>query len=98
MRSAASLFSRETAGHVELESAGATPTRSVGKLMRDVSFRDRTMSSACQAGMVNNLNTAWPGHCYTSSAPLLASAFARSAFWPAPTPRSGVPDKWAQGG
>jgi len=51
-----SLFSRETAGHVELESAGSTPTRSVGKLMRDVSFRDRTMSSACQAGMVNNLN------------------------------------------
>ena len=51
-----SLFTRETAGHVELESAGAVPTRSVGKLMLDVSFRDRTMSSACQAGMVNNLN------------------------------------------
>ena len=51
-----SLFTRETAGHVDLESAGATPTRSVGKLMVDVSFRDRTMSSACQAGMVNNLN------------------------------------------
>jgi MFS family permease len=51
-----SLFTRETAGHVDLESAGATPTRSVGKLMLDVSFRDRTMSSACQAGMVNNLN------------------------------------------
>jgi MFS family permease len=51
-----SLFSRETAGHVELESAGATATGSVGKLLRDVSFRDRTMSSACQAGMVNNLN------------------------------------------
>jgi MFS family permease len=51
-----SLFTRETAGHVDLESAGATPTRSVGKLTLDVSFRDRTMSSACQAGMVNNLN------------------------------------------
>ncbi len=51
-----SLFTRETAGHVELESAGAPPTPSVGKLMLDVSFRDRTMSSACQAGMVNNLN------------------------------------------
>jgi MFS family permease len=51
-----SSFARETAGHVELESAGATPTRSVGKLILDVSFRDRTISSACQAGMVNNLN------------------------------------------
>src|SRR3989475_8861181 len=51
-----SLFARETAGHVELESGGAVPTRSVGKLMLDVSFRDRTLSSACQAGMVNNLN------------------------------------------
>jgi MFS family permease len=28
----------------------------VGKLVLDVSFRDRTLSSACQAGMVNNLN------------------------------------------
>ena len=53
---ALSLLVRETAGHVELESAGALPTRSVKKLMLDVSFRDRTMSSACQAGMVNNLN------------------------------------------
>src|SRR2546429_6298812 len=51
-----SLLTRETAGHVALESAGATRTRSVRKLMLDVSFRDRTMSSACQAGMVNNLN------------------------------------------
>ena len=56
-----SFFARETAGHVELESAGTKPTRSVGKLVLDVSFRDRTMSSACQAGMVNNLNdgVAW---------------------------------------
>src|SRR3981081_2655994 len=51
-----SLLTRETAGHVELESAGALPSRSVTKLFLDVSFRDRTMSSACQAGMVNNLN------------------------------------------
>jgi len=51
-----SLFTRETARHVELESAGETPTQSVGKLMLDVSLRDRTMSSSCQAGMVNNLN------------------------------------------
>ena len=51
-----SLLTRETAGHVELESAGAAPTELVGKLVLNVSFRDRTMSSACQAGMVNNLN------------------------------------------
>jgi len=51
-----SLFTRETAGHVEMESAGAMPAGSVGNLMLDVSFRDRAMSSACQAGMVNNLN------------------------------------------
>src|SRR6266852_3553801 len=51
-----SLFTRETAGHVEMESAGATATRAMRKLVLDVSFRDRTLSSACQAGMVNNLN------------------------------------------
>ena len=51
-----SLFARETSGHVDLESAGAKPTQSVGRLMLDVSLRERTMSSACQAGMVNNLN------------------------------------------
>jgi len=51
-----SLLTRETSGHVELESAGAKPTRSAGSLFVDVSFRERTMSSACQAGLVNNLN------------------------------------------
>jgi MFS family permease len=51
-----SLLTRETAGHVELESAGAVRTESLGKLAVDVSFRDRAMSSACQAGLVNNLN------------------------------------------
>jgi MFS family permease len=56
-----SLFTRETTGHVELESVGAAPTRSLRSLILDVSFRDRTMSSACQAGMVNNVNdgVAW---------------------------------------
>ena len=51
-----SLLARETSGYVRLESAGELPTRSVTKLLLDVSFRDRSMSSACQAGMVNNLN------------------------------------------
>jgi MFS family permease len=51
-----SLLARETTSHVELESAGATPTAAVGTLVLNVSVRDRTMSSACQAGLVNNLN------------------------------------------
>ncbi|TAN33464.1 MFS transporter [bacterium] len=51
-----SLLTRETSRHVELESAGALPTRSLGNLVLDVSFRDRTLSSTCQAGLVNNLN------------------------------------------
>src|SRR5438128_11429652 len=51
-----SLFARDTAPQVELESAGAMGTESLGKLAAEVSFRDRTMSSACQAGLVTNLN------------------------------------------
>jgi MFS family permease len=51
-----SLFTRDTSGHVALESGGALRTDSLGKLATEVSFRDRTMSSACQAGLVNNLN------------------------------------------
>src|SRR5207302_3259580 len=51
-----SLFTRDTSRHVELESAGAVRTESLGKLATEVTFRDRTMSSACQAGLVNNLN------------------------------------------
>ena len=51
-----SLLARDTSRHVELESAGAVRTQSLGKLATEVSFRDRTMSSACQAGLVNNLN------------------------------------------
>jgi len=53
---ALSLIARDTSGHVELESAGAVRTRPLGRLATEVSFRDRTMSSACQAGLVNNLN------------------------------------------
>ena len=51
-----SLFARDTSPQVELESAGAMGAESLGKLAAEVSFRDRTMSSACQAGLVNNLN------------------------------------------
>jgi MFS family permease len=51
-----SLLTRETAGHVKLEAAGAAPTTAVRRLILHVSFRDRTLSSACQAGLINNLN------------------------------------------
>ncbi len=51
-----SLFVRDTSPQVELESASAVGTESLGKLAAEVSFGDRTMSSACQAGLVNNLN------------------------------------------
>jgi MFS family permease len=53
------LFVRETRGHVRHESAafgaagGQLSTRQVAWL---TSFRERALSAACQAGMVNNLN------------------------------------------
>ena len=53
---ALSLLTKETTRHVELESAGRAPSNSLRDLAIQVSLRDRTMSSACQAGMVNNLN------------------------------------------
>src|SRR5256712_4985706 len=53
---ALSIVARDTSRHVELESAGAVRTRPLGRLATEVSFRDRTMSSGCQAGLVNNLN------------------------------------------
>ncbi|OLE79385.1 MAG: MFS transporter [Actinobacteria bacterium 13_1_20CM_2_65_11] len=51
-----SLFARDTTQHVEVESAGAVRTESLRELAVEVSLCDRTMSSACQAGLVNNLN------------------------------------------
>lgn len=51
-----SLFTHDTTSHVELESDGAVRTDSLVKLAAELSFRDRTMSSACQAGLVNNVN------------------------------------------
>jgi MFS family permease len=51
-----SFLTRETARHVELESRGDDAPRPLAAAVVEVSFRDRSMSSACQAGMVNNLN------------------------------------------
>src|SRR2546427_2934288 len=53
---ALSIIARDTSRHVELESAGAVRTRPLGRPATEGSFRDRTLSSACQDGLVNNLN------------------------------------------
>jgi MFS family permease len=55
------LFVRETRGHVALEVAqtAARPdptTPSFGRVFGDTSWRDRNLATACQAGLVNNLN------------------------------------------
>ena len=51
-----SLGARETSAHVDLESRGRRRTVSLRQLVGEVSLRNPTMSSACQAGLVNNLN------------------------------------------
>jgi MFS family permease len=60
---ASTLLVRETSGHVQLESAGANGSQRLS--WRDVflrtTLRDPSLSAACQAGLVNNLNdgVAW---------------------------------------
>jgi MFS family permease len=55
---ASTLLVRETKGHVAHEQANLVPVGRPG--WRDVfvrtTFRDRSLSAACQAGLVNNLN------------------------------------------
>ena len=53
---ALSFLARETTHHVKLESAAPARGLPLKSIVLNVSFRDRSMSSACQAGMVNNLN------------------------------------------
>lgn len=55
----------EAAGHVSLH-AGAGAGLSTKEIFTLTSFRDRSLSSVSQAGMVNNLMTAWPGGCFLS--------------------------------
>src|SRR5712692_2950606 len=93
-----SLFTRDTSQHMELESAGAGRTQSLRKLATEVSFRDRTMSSACQAGLVNNLNDgmAWallPLFFAAHGLGLREIGLSESA-----DQRSGGPASWAQAG
>ena len=53
---ALSFLARETTHHVKVESAAPRRTVALTSIVAQVSFRDRSTSSACQAGMVNNLN------------------------------------------
>lgn len=56
------LFVKETRGHAQLEAAGHTATRDApddltgGQIFTLTSFREKALSAASQAGMVNNLN------------------------------------------
>jgi len=55
------LFIKETRAHVRLEaeqSGNAAPSLSGAAQFIQTSFRDPNLSSACQAGLVNNLNDA----------------------------------------
>src|SRR5207244_11750245 len=65
-----SFLTQETARHVELESSGDDAPRPLAAAVVAVSFRDRSISSACQAGMVNNLND---GLAWALPPPLLAA-------------------------
>ena len=52
---------RDTRGHARLEASrhsapGPTPTLSSGRVFAETSWRDRTLFSVSQAGLVNNLN------------------------------------------
>jgi MFS family permease len=52
------LLVRETSGHVEREQAARAETRRLawGEVFLRTTLRDRSLSAACQAGLVNNLN------------------------------------------
>lgn len=50
------LFVRETRGHVELEQGANAPALPWRTVLVRTSLRDPSLSAACQAGLVNNLN------------------------------------------
>ncbi|MGQ0609025.1 MAG: MFS transporter, partial [Chloroflexota bacterium] len=56
--SASVLLVRETRSHAEHEAATrpSLPRSTAGRVFVDTSFRERALSAACQAGLVNNLN------------------------------------------
>ncbi|MGH2379638.1 MAG: MFS transporter [Candidatus Limnocylindria bacterium] len=56
--SASALLVRETRPHAEHEAATrpSVPRSTAGRVLVDTSVRERALSAACQAGLVNNLN------------------------------------------
>jgi len=56
--SASVVLVRETRSHAEHEAATRPlmPRSTAGRVLVDTSFRERALSAACQAGLVNNLN------------------------------------------
>src|SRR6478752_266424 len=51
------LLVRETTGHVRLEQQTGSPAKPAWRsIVARTTFRDRSLSAACQAGLVNNLN------------------------------------------
>jgi MFS family permease len=50
------LFVRETRGHAAHESGSTTSPMTTREVFAFTSYRDRNLSSVCQAGFVNNLN------------------------------------------
>lgn len=79
------LFARETKGHVALESPAQVNAQPVAfrQVLARVSWRDRSLLAASQAGLVNNLNDgagwglfplyfAWAGASLETSAALVA--------------------------
>jgi MFS family permease len=55
---ASTLLIRDTSGHVDMETAERAPTDRLAwrAVFLQTTFRDRSLSAACQAGLVNNLN------------------------------------------
>jgi MFS family permease len=54
---ASTLLVRETTGHVRLEQGRSSPSKPAWRsIVARTTFRDRSLSAACQAGLVNNLN------------------------------------------
>ena len=81
------LFVRETRGHVELEQVARTrsATPAWSEVFWRTTFRDRNLSAASQAGLVNNLNDgmAWgllPLHYAAAGLPIVQIGILAAAY------------------
>lgn len=94
--SLSTLAVRETRDHARAEAAqhprqpGPPTELTTGQIARLTSFRDRALSAASQAGMVNNLNDALAWGIFPCSSPPTACPSPRSASLPRSTPPCGA--------